>query len=57
MIGNKKEKEAKEGENAESKKGEEEPLADQYKTAYKKAKAVAWKWWKESWQKCWAMTK
>ena len=40
MIGNKKEKEAKEGENAESKKGEEEPLADQYKTAYKKAKAA-----------------
>lgn len=44
MIGTKKDKEAlKEKENekdGDSEKGEEEPLADQYKTAYKKAKAA-----------------
>ena len=44
MIGTKKDKEAlKDKENekdGESKKGEEEPLANQYKTAYKKAKAA-----------------
>ena len=44
MIGTKKEKEAlkdrEKEKDAESEQGEEEPLADQYKTAYKKAKAA-----------------
>lgn len=44
MIGTKKDKEAlkdrEKDKDAESEQGEEEPLADQYKTAYKKAKAA-----------------